>query len=336
MTTTRIARRGLGRMAGAGLATLAAPVLAAPLRAQPAYWPSRPLRWIVPYPAGGGTDLVARSVAAAMAPALGQPVVVDNRPGAAGILAAEALARAPADGHTLMSADMGMLVYNTALYRRLPYDPARDFRPVSTIARFHFALVAYPEAPVRSVEDLVVWARRHAGALTMASPGIGSPHHLALERLQKVAGIRVTHLPYRGGAPAVADLVAGRVQAMFLDLASGRSALEAGRLRALAVPAATRLPAWPGVPTLAECGFPGFEVYSRQGVLFPAGTPDPAVEALSAVIRVAAAGPALVARLAEVGVEAGASTPGDYAELLRQEGEVWLPLIRDLGISIDA
>ncbi len=331
MTTTRIDRRALGRLGALGLAALAAPA-----RAQPEAWPSRPLRWIVPYPAGGGTDLVARTVAAAVAPLLGQPVVVDNRPGAGGILAAEALARAPADGHVLMSADMGMLVYNTALYRRLPYDPARDFRPVSTVARFHFALVTHPEAPARSVEAMIAEARRQPGALNMASPGIGSPHHLALERLQKAAGIRVTHLPYRGGAPAVADLVAGQVHAMFLDLASGQSALEAGRLRPLAVAAATRLAVLPGVPTLAECGLPGFEVYSRQGVVMPAATPDAAVEALSAAIRAVSAVPALVSRLSLVGVEAGASTPREYAALVRQEGEVWLPLIRELGISIDA
>jgi tripartite-type tricarboxylate transporter receptor subunit TctC len=331
MTTARITRRRLGRFGVLGLSALAAPA-----HAQPPAWPARPLRWVVPYPAGGGTDLVARTVAAALAPLLGQPVVVDNRPGAAGILAAEALARAPGDGHTLISADMGMLVYNTALYRRLPYDPSRDFRPVSTVARFHFALVTHPEAPARSVEALIAQARRQPGALNMASPGIGSPHHLALERLQKAAGIRVTHLPYRGGAPAVADLVAGQVHAMFLDLASGQSALEAGRLRPLAVPAATRLPALPDVPTLAECGFPGFEVYSRQGVLVPARTPDGVVEALSAAIRAVSAEPTLVSRLAAVGVEAGASTPGEYAELVRQEGEVWLPLIRELKISIDA
>jgi len=201
------------RLALAALGTVVVPGLAT---AQERF-PSRPIRWVVGYPAGGASDVVARILASGVARQLGQPVIVDNRPGAATVLAAEHVAKSAPDGYTVMTVDMGTMVYNRALYRRLHYDPQRDLRLIAMYGRFNFMLAVHPSLPVRTAQEFVAYARRNPGTINYASPGVGSPHHLGMERLKRVAGIDLTHVPYRGGAPAMNDLVAGTVQAMMVD-----------------------------------------------------------------------------------------------------------------------
>ena len=327
MHNMTLTRRALGVGALGALAT--------PAVAQTPAWPNRPLRWIVGYPAGGATDVVARIITAPMAAQLGQPIVIDNRSGAAGVVAAEAVAKSPPDGHTAMSVDMGIMVYNRALYRRLPYDPARDFRPVSLYARFDFLLAVHPSVPARTAQEFVALARARPGGITMASVGVGSPHHLALGRFMRRAGIEVTHVPYRGAAPAVSDLVAGTAQAMFLDYASGAAFYQSGQIRPLAAASAQRLAQFPDVPTLAEAGFPDNEIYSWHGAVVRTGTPDPAIARLRELIAATTAQEDVARRIRELGAEPIATTPEEFQRVMDAEAAIWLPLIRDLGITLD-
>lgn len=327
MTGTMIGRRGA---LGGGLA--AALAVAAPAHAQQ---PARTLRWVVGYPPGGATDIVARLLGAQVAPRIGQTVVVENRAGAATIVAAEHVAKSPPDGQTVMTVDMGTMVYNRALFRRLPYDPARDFRPVALYARFDFMLVVNADLPVRGVADLVALCRQRPGQIGFASPGIGSPHHLGLEQFRRRAGIEVNHVPYRGAAPAVTDLTTGVVQAMVLDFASASAQLPGGRLRPLAVMSARRIAQLPDVPTMAEAGFPGNETYSWQGLVAPAGTPDAAVARLNEAVAAAVGTEEIRQRLAMLGAEPLTGPPERLRDVVEQEAGVWIPLIQELGLNLE-
>ncbi|WP_439594844.1 Bug family tripartite tricarboxylate transporter substrate binding protein [Falsiroseomonas sp.] len=324
----RLSRRSLGGLAAAALLPGAAHAQAA--------WPSRPLRWIVPYAPGGGSDFLARTLAAAISGPLGQPVQVDNRPGGATIPASEAAARAAPDGYTLLSADLTALVITPAMSARLPYHPIRDFKPVAPIARFPFVLVVHPDVPVRTGPELVAYARANPGRLNFGSPGVGTPTHLATERFARTAQVQITHVPYRGGAPAVQDMVAGQVQAMFIDYASGAPHIAAGRVRAIAIPAPQRLTLLPEVPTLAEQGLSGADIYSWQGVAVPAGTPDAIVARLQAELVKALETEAVAARLRSISLEPYPGTGADLAALIASETAIWAPLIRELGLTLDS
>ncbi|MFC4167026.1 Bug family tripartite tricarboxylate transporter substrate binding protein [Teichococcus aestuarii] len=303
--------------------------------AQPA-WPAAPLRWIVAYPAGGGTDTLARVLGAALSRALGQPVVIDNRPGAATNIGADAAAKAAPDGLTLFSADNGTLVFNPALFSRLPYDPEKDFRPVGLMARFPLVLAVKQDSRLRDAPALVEAARRDPGGIDYGSPGIGSPHHLTMARLARETGITLTHIPYRGLAPAMNDLLAGRFEASILDLPSGGDFLRGKGARPLAVCGAERHPDLPGVPTVAEAlGLRGFQAAAWQGMVVPARTPDAVVERLAAALDAALREEAVQSRLRGIGLE---PLPGDAAAfraLWAAERDSWVPLIRDLGITLD-
>ncbi|MFT8246499.1 Bug family tripartite tricarboxylate transporter substrate binding protein [Roseomonas sp. BN140053] len=325
-------RRALGKGV-LGLGALGALAAALPARAQT--WPSKPLRWLVGYPPGGATDIVARLLANAMGPQFGHPIVVENRPGSAGIIAAEAAAKSQPDGGTALTVDMATMVYNRALYRRLPYDPARDLAPVSVYARFPFFLVVAPQLPVRTAAELVAYAKSRNGAFTMTSVGVGSPHHLGIERFKRRAGFEVTHVPYRGGPAIVNDMAAGTVEAGFLDYASSAAALEGGRLRAVAAAAGSRIPPLLDVPTLAEQGFPDCEVYSYHGAVMPAGTPAPVLSRFRDLIAAAVRTDLVSQRVRELGAEPMASTPEEFRQLVEREAAIWLPLIRELGITLD-
>jgi tripartite-type tricarboxylate transporter receptor subunit TctC len=324
---------GITRRAFGGVA--AAAVLPRAAGAQ-APWPTRPLRWIVPYAPGGGSDFLARTLAAAMAGPLGQAVQVDNRPGGATIPASEMAARAAPDGYTLLSADLTALVITPAMSSRLPYHPIRDFRPVAPIARFPFVLVVHPDLPVRTGPELVAYARANPGRLNFGSPGVGTPTHLATERFSRTAQVQITHVPYRGGAPAVQDMVAGVVQAMFIDYASGAPHIAAGRVRAIGIPAPQRLTLLPEVPTLAEQGLGGADIYSWQGVAVPAGTPDAIVARLQAELVKALDTEAVAARLRSISLEPYPGTGADLAALIDSETAIWAPLIRELGLTLDS
>ncbi|MFT8246503.1 Bug family tripartite tricarboxylate transporter substrate binding protein [Roseomonas sp. BN140053] len=321
------------RILGLGaLAALAAPAL--PARAQT--WPSKPLRWLVGYPPGGATDVVVRLLANAMGPQFGQPIVVDNRPGAAGIIAAEAAAKSPPDGTTVLSVDMATMVYNRALYKRLPYDPVRDLAPVTLYTRFPFYLAVSDKMPVRTAREFVDYARANPGQVTMASVGIGSPHHLGIERFKRRTGTDLTHVPYRGGAAVLNDMMAGTVMAGFVDYASGAAGYQSGAIRPIAAATPTRVEPFPEVPTLAEAGFPDCEVYSWHGAVVPAGTPAPVIARLQELISAALTAPDVQRRLRDLGAEATTVTPDAFRTVVEREAATWLPLIQELGISLDS
>jgi len=316
------------------------PVLALPIAALVApsaraqAFPSRPVRWIVPFAPGGGTDLVARLLAAELQPRLGQPVVVENRPGANTIIGTEALAKSAPDGHTVSTADNGTLVFNTALFPRLPYDPKRDLKPVGPLARFHLALAVHPSVPAASFGEFVAFAKSK-GSVDFGSPGIGSPHHLAMERLARAAGFQGSHVPYRGMAPALTDLAGGTIPAMIVDLAAGSPFLKAGTVRGIALASDARWPSLPELPTFEEAGLPGFLAHAWQGMMAPAGTPDAVVARLNADLVAALRSGPVQARMAEIGLEPLAGPPEALAGLIEVETAVWVPLIRELGIRLE-
>ncbi len=325
---TAITRRLLGGLAvGAiapGIASAQAP------------WPTRSLRWIVPYAAGGGSDFLGRTLAAAVGTALGQSITVENRGGGATIPATEMAARSAPDGYTLLSADLTALVITPAMARRLPYDPIRDFRPVAPIARFPYVLLVHPDVPARSMAELIALARARPNTLNFAHAGTGTPNHLGTERLIRATRIQVAQVSYRGGAPAVTDLIAGVVQATISDYASAAPALQGGRVRAVGVPAAQRLDLLPDVPTLVEQGITGADVYSWQGVVVPAGTPDAIVARLQAEIERVLRTPEIAQRLRSVSLEPFPGSSEQLRDLIASETAIWGPLIRDLGITLDS
>jgi tripartite-type tricarboxylate transporter receptor subunit TctC len=314
------------------LAAALAALPAATLRAQA--WPARPLRWIVPYPPGGGSDFLARTVGAQLAQQLGQAVVVDNRPGAATIVAAQELLRAPADGHTVMSADNATLVFNAALYSKLAYDPAQ-LAPVALMARFPLILVVHPAAGFRTTQDLVNAARSQPGRYSYASVGPGSPHHLAFELFKERSRTFIVHIPYRGAAPAVQDVLGNQVPMMMIDTAVGLPHIRSGRLVALGVAASKRLAALPDVPTLAEQGVADTEVFAWQGLVAPAGTPTEVIARLSAELRRALTATEVAKKLVDFGLEVTPGDPAAMAEYTRSEIARWHALIRQRGLRLE-
>ena len=317
-------------------ALLGATIAALPLAPALAAYPERSLRWIVAYAAGGGTDTLARLVGATLSQRIGQPVVIENRPGAATNIGAEAVAKSPPDGYTVFTADNGTLVFNTALFRRLPYDPVRDFRPVGLMARFPLFLAVAEKAPADTAEGLVARAKAAPGSIDCATPGIGSPHHLAMERLSREAGIRLNHVPYRGAAPALNDLLAGTIPMMVLDYPSGAEYLRSGRVKALAVLSARPSEDLPSVPTVeGSMGLRGFEAYAWQGLVVPKATPDALVAQLTRELDATMRDGAVRARMQQIGLEVLTGGPAEFEALLERERATWLPLIRDLNIVLD-
>lgn len=328
MTDAMLTRR-------AAMASLAAAGLM-PGAASAQSYPTRPVRWIVGYPAGGGTDVLARLLGAAMSPALGQQMVIENRPGAATNLAAGETARSEPDGHTVFTAGIETLVYNPALYKKLPFDPDKDFRPVGLTARFHLLLTVKKDSTLTSARDLVERAKASPGTLNYGSPGLGSPHHLAMERLLKETGAKLTHVPYRGMAPVINDMLAGVMEVGFVDFAAGRSVLSDGTLRPIAVASATRLAALPNVPTVIEAlGLTGFEAYAWQGVVVPARTPDPVVARLAEVMAAALKQDQVRQRMVEIGLDPLTGGPAEFNALMKADRDVWWPIIRSLGITLE-
>lgn len=301
----------------------------------PSGWPRQSIRWLVPYPPGGGTDVLARTVAEAMRPALGQPIVIENKPGASTNIAAHQVATARADGYTLMSADNAVLAFNEHLFRKLPFEPARDFSYIGGISRFPLVLVVNPAFPVQTVAQLLERAQAQPGGIHYASPGNGSPHHLAMELFKQRTGAQLTHVPYKGAAPAVADVMGGQVPCMFLDLAAGLPLMQTGKVRPLASGSAQRLAALPQVPTLAEAGVSGAEVYAFQGLLGPAGIPTAVVERLNAELNRALASPAVALRLKELGMDALAGSPTQFYTQAREEAWRWGEIIQRAGVQLD-
>ncbi|MBW8270252.1 Bug family tripartite tricarboxylate transporter substrate binding protein [Caldovatus aquaticus] len=296
-------------------------------------WPDRPIRWIVGYPPGGASDTMARLIANAIGTRLGQPIVVENRPGGGAVLASELVARSAPDGHTLLHSDNGMLVYNPALYQRLPYDPDRDLTGIGFIGRWPLFFVATPESPYRSFAELVEVSRRRP--LTYGTPGVASPHHLACEMVKKRTGLEATHVPYRGGPLAMNDLLGGRVDLVVIDTSTGLPFVRAGRVRVLAQLGDRRSDQLADVPTLAELGHAGAVAYGWQSLSAPAGTPAPVIARLNEELVRAMGTPELAAHTRNIGVEVVNMTPEQFNAFVRGECEIWRPLIRELGIRVD-
>ena len=320
---------------------LACALLALPLwtvtnaAAQPAAFPAKPIRWIVPYAAGGGSDFLARTIGQTLSTQVGQPVLVDNKPGGNTALAAAETARSPADGYTVLSADNGTMVFNPALYKNLSYSPTKDLAPVTLMGRFPMILVVGPSSTAKTAKDFIEQARTRPGALDYASAGAGSPHHLAMELLKAQTGVYMVHVPYRGAAPALADLVGGQVPAMMVDLAAGSGFIKAGKVRPLAVASATRLPQLPDVPTFAELGYKNIEAAALVGMVVPAATPPDVIATLNRQVVAAIRDPAVNKRMVDFGVEPVGNTSAQFGELLRNETTRWQKLIKDLKISLD-
>lgn len=313
---------------------LALSVLAASTAMAQTY-PSKPIRWLVPYPAGGGSDFLARTIGQQLSTQTGQTVIVDNKPGANTAVAAAETARAPADGYTVLSADNGTMVFNPVLYKSLAYSPAKDLAPVTLIGRFPMILVVNPESGIAGAKAFIDKAKASSEGVNYASAGAGSPHHLAMELLKVETGLRLVHVPYRGAAPALADVVSGQVPAMMVDLAAGASFIKSGKVKPLAVANAVRLPQLPDVPTFAELGYKNVEAAALVGLVVPAATPPDTIAALNKQIVSAIREPGVNKKLQEFGVEPVGSTPTEFAELLKSETARWQKLIRDLGITLD-
>jgi tripartite-type tricarboxylate transporter receptor subunit TctC len=297
-------------------------------------YPSRPIRLVVPYPPGGGTDTVARPLAQKVTESVGQPVVVDNRGGASEIIGTEAVARSAPDGYTLLMTTNAFAI-NVALQRKLPYDPARDFVPVGRLITTPFMLVAHPGLQAASVRELIALAKAQPGKLNYASLGSGTPHHLAMEWFKVLAGVDIVAVPYKGVGPGIAAVSAGEVQLMLTGLTAGLAQVKGGKLRALAVTTTARSSAAPEIPTVAEAGFAGYDALAWYGILAPAGTPQEVIARLNAEIAKALGALDLRQRLANLGVDPAPGTPGELQRLIRDETQLWTKVIKAAGIKAD-
>jgi tripartite-type tricarboxylate transporter receptor subunit TctC len=302
-------------------------------RAQGPSYPERPIHLVAPFPAGGLADVIARAVGDEISRSLGQPVIVENRAGAGGNVGAEYVAKAAPDGYTLMMASAGILTANQYLYAQMPFDPATAFAPVSVVADMPMMVVVNPKVPAQSLSDLLALARAEPGKLNFGSPGTGTTGHLGLAMLMHVAGVKITHVPYRGAAPAIQDLLAGQIDGVVDNPPTVIAHVEAGRLRPLAVAAAKRMALLPDLPTAAEAGLPGYKASSWFGIVAPAATPAPIVARLHQEIVRALATPAMQARFAKVGARLVGNTPDEFASQIRAERASWGEIIRAAKIT---
>ncbi len=300
--------------------------------AQP--YPSRLIRIVVPLPPGGSNDVLARVVAEKLAPALGQPVVVDNRPGASGNIGTEIVAKSAPDGHTLLMANTAHVI-NPSLFAKLPYDPIRDFAPVALMSSVHFALVVHPSVPARNVKEFIAVARARPGALTYASAGNGAPHHLAMALLQSMARVDLTHVPYKGAGQFVPALATGEVSSVIGAINSLLPHVRSGRLRILGMAGNRRTPLMPEVPTIAEAALPGFALDNWGGMLAPAGTPRSVIDRLNGEIVRTLRDPQVAERLTSQGIELIPSTPDEFQALMKTHMAKWARVVKEAGIRLE-
>jgi len=297
-------------------------------------WPAKPVRIVVGFPAGGATDVVARAVGQRLNEAFGQTVIVDNRPGAASNIGAEAVARAPADGYTLLMGSISLAI-NPSLYAKLPYNALTDFAAVIQVTHTPFMLCVHPSMPVKSAKELIALARARPGQLQYGSAGNGSGAHLFTELFRSMAGVDVQHIPYKGAAPAMTDLLGGQIPFMFDNIISMAPQGKAGKLRCLAVTTKTRSPIAPDLPTLAEAALPGYEGNAWFGLFAPAGTPAAAIERLNAEVNRALGAAALKEKLESLGCEPAGGTAASFATFFRAEVEKWGKVVKSAGVRID-
>jgi len=296
-------------------------------------WPTRPVTLVVPFPPGGGTDTGARILAEQLTKKWGQPVLVDNKGGAAGQIGADFVAKAKPDGYTLLMGNIGTQAINPALYARLPYDPDKAFAPVSLVAELPLAMMIHPAVPAKTVQEFVALAKSQPGQLSYSSSGAGGGPHLAAEMFKDATGTFVLHVPYRGGGPAVADLLAGHVQLGFMTVFEASSLVKAGKLRALAVTSDKRVAALPDVPTLAESGLPGFNSISWIGILAPAATPRDVVDRIAADIRETVAREDVKERLVQLGAVPLTNSPAQFAAMIDKDRKRYGQIIKERKIT---
>jgi tripartite-type tricarboxylate transporter receptor subunit TctC len=301
--------------------------------AQP--YPSKPIRFVVPYPAGGPLDTVARLLGQKVSESTKQPVIVDNKPGAGGSIGADAVAKAPPDGYTILMGAVATHAINPTLYASMPYDAIRDFIPVTQVASTPNVLVVNPSVPADNVREFVAYAKANPGKLNFGSGSTGSAGHLAGELFKTMAGIDMTHVPYKGAAPALNDLIGGQIQLMFDNLASSLAQVRAGRIKALAVTTAQRSAFAPEIPTISESGLPGFDISTWFGIFVPAGTPREAVDRLHAEFTRALAAPDIREKMLALGAEPVGSKPEEFAAYIRAEADKYARVIRASGARAD-
>jgi len=298
-------------------------------------YPSRPVRFIVPFAPGGGNDVMARLIGTSLAEGLGQQVVVDNRGGAGGIVGSEIAARSAPDGYTLLIGHIGTLAINPSLYAKLPYDPLKDFAPVALVATAQNVLLVYPGLPAKSVKELIVLAKSKPGQLNFASGGVGGAGHLAGELFNSMAGVQMAHVAYKGAGPALTDVVSGQVQLMITNMPAAMPHMKSGRLRALAVTGTHRSALAPELPTINEAGIPGYELTNWFGVVAPSGTAKVIITRLNEEIANGLKMPAMRERLAAVGAEPAGGTPADYFAHIKGEIAKWAKVIVAAGIKVN-
>ena len=298
-------------------------------------YPSKPITIICPYPAGGNTDQRSRQFGRFISTALGQPVIVDNKGGAGGNIGTEIIARAKPDGYTIGMGNFAPLSVNPTMFKKVNFDPVKDFAPICLIERGPLVLMVRPDSPFKSVKDIVAAAKAKPGHLTYANGGTGGSHHLAAEMLKLMAGVDIINIPYKGGAPAAMDLMGGQVDMMFEQMYAASANIRAGKLRPLAITSLTRSPLFPDLPTMAEQGFPGFEISNWQGFIAPAGTPPSIIKLLNEVTNQALADPTIKAQMLSQGNELGGGTPEQFAAHIKAEAARWGKLVKSAKISAD-
>jgi tripartite-type tricarboxylate transporter receptor subunit TctC len=304
-----------------------------PALAQP--YPNKPIRVIVPFAPGGNVDITARLVAPGLQEALGQPVVVENKPGAGGTIGADAVAKAAPDGYTLLMGSNSTFSVAPSLYPKNPYNPLADFAPVVMIASAPFVLVVNPGVAAKDARELVALAKASPGKLTMSSAGTGSSNHLVGEFFQEISGARFTHVPYKGSGQALTDLMGGQVNLHFDQITSAASHIQAGKLRALLVTAPQRVPMLPDVPTATEAGYPSFEATNVTGLIAPAGTPREVVEKLNAAVQKVIAQPAIRAKFAEIGAATTGGTPEQFGAYIREDLAKWTRIVKEANVKVE-
>ena len=298
-------------------------------------FPSKPIRIVVPFAPGGNVDITARLVAPGLQQELGQPVIVENKPGAGGTIGADQVVKSPPDGYTLLMGSNSTFSVAPSLYTKIPYNPLKDFAPVISLAAAPFVLVTSPNVPAKDARALVALAKAEPRKLTMSSAGTGSSNHLVGELFQEISGARFTHVPYKGSGQALTDLMGGQVNLHFDQVTSAASHIQAGKLRPLLVTAPRRVPMLPDVPTAAEAGYASFEATNVTGLIAPAGTPRDVVDKLNAAAQKVLAQPAVKAKFAEIGAETTGGTPEQFATYIRDDLSKWARIVKDANVKVD-